>query len=509
MMEAGDSYASKGQYEKAIKMYRQVKDKCGKNYLGVGDKIAKYGKRQREENDYKRCITIEACDYYLKIYPNGKYVSQVQKRKEEIKNDESIKIRNKDRRIIIEDSLYNICTSLAHCENYLRRYPDGRHVLEVRKKKDYFEGIRSEEDAYRACNTMSRCRTYMAKYPGGKYYEAVSAKMDSLEDAMSKTAYMNIDKVEFSNVNVRNAIIDDYGSILDASKIKYIKPQITYTGISDEIKEVTLYGRIINPNGDLIVLTDDEPGYSFNFGAKVKPGEGQIMEIDGYSGCNSPGIYTFELWYQGNRLCEATYTIVGEDLLSDVREVLMRCNENTTLSLSGGKYKGQMSQGLLHGLGMYSWDDGRYYVGRFYYRDFSGKGMLIITNPRKVVPGCRSCYFYVGNWSSDKKSGLGNCYDRSGNLIYQGDFKYDAPSGPYPSSIDNNFSYRFECKKYNDNSYYVGETKDGKRDGMGMMIYEGDLWYGEWSEGIAVGDGIYMYFKGNVKTGTWKGDDKQ
>ena len=78
---------------------------------------------QKEEAAYRKCTTVAGCDSYLKAYPKGKYVEEVKARKAELEEDEA----------------YNKCTTIAACESYLKAYPQGRYAAEVNKKKAELE----------------------------------------------------------------------------------------------------------------------------------------------------------------------------------------------------------------------------------------------------------------------------------------------------------------------------------------------------------------------------------
>jgi len=99
-------------------------------------------------------------------------------------------------------------------------------------------------------------------------------------------------------------------------------------------------------------------------------------------------------------------------------------------------------------------------------------------NNRNVL-NCPDCKIYVGGWERGEKSGTGTCYDQHGNVIYYGNFKNDKPTEKYPSSGYD--SYKFQAIQYTDNTFYVGETKDEKRHGQGVICWQdGDMYYGFW-----------------------------
>jgi hypothetical protein len=187
---------------------------------------------------------------------------------------------------------------------------------------------------------------------------------------------------------------------------------------------------------------------------------------------------------------------------------------NITLRQGNDRYKGEFIQkkeqegnriitsNLRHGLGVYLYFEKDSYWGEFRYGDSEGKGIYIIEG-NYFFHGCPNCKFYAGNWASDMKNGVGRCYDKTGTLLYYGDYHNDKPTETYPQSNDD--TYKFECIEYPNADTYLGETKNGKRAGLGIMIYEnGDAWYGEWKDDGKNGKGIDLLFDGSTKAGRWR-----
>ena len=195
---------------------------------------------------------------------------------------------------------------------------------------------------------------------------------------------------------------------------------------------------------------------------------------------------------------------------------LINIMTNVTLNYENGKYKGEIFQkkeqdgnrimkfNFKNGLGAYQFLEKDSYFGEFELGDYNGKGMFIIARGAEYqLPYCSNCRFYVGNWVSDMKSGLGKCYDKTGKLLYQGIFNDDKPKEKYPQS--NNNTVKFEYIEYSNLDKYLGETKNGKKEGLGILFNEnGDAWYGEWKDDKKNGKGIELMYNGSIKTGKWK-----
>ena len=172
-------------------------------------------------------------------------------------------------------------------------------------------------------------------------------------------------------------------------------------------------------------------------------------------------------------------------------------NKYPTLRNEYGKYKGQKCEKdegddaldiaddgdfFRCGLGAYSWDDTNdLYFGGYVNGYRTGYGVYIIRNMENNshINNCPGCKIYLGGWVDGEKSGKGTCYDRNGTLIYYGDFKNNKPAETYPTT--GTYLYKFQTIYYLGNSYYVGETKDEKRYGHGIIFWpDGDMYYGSW-----------------------------
>lgn len=147
---------------------------------------------EREKNEaeaYKKCTTIAACDNYLKDYPQGHYVAEVEAKKAELEVKAEAEVEKK------EEAAYMNCTTIAACDRYLKDYPKGQHVAEVKKKKTDLEQTqqaeadaiakiekeKKEDEAYNRCTSIADCESYLKNYPQGRYVAEVKAKKAELE----------------------------------------------------------------------------------------------------------------------------------------------------------------------------------------------------------------------------------------------------------------------------------------------------------------------------------------
>ncbi len=62
-------------------------------------------------------------------------------------------------------------------------------------------------------------------------------------------------------------------------------------------------------------------------------------------------------------------------------------------------------------------------------------------------------------------------------------------------------------KTYADGSVYVGQMKDGKRDGFGTLTFSsGSVYTGEWKNDLKDGYGVFTWSDGDIYEGEWKND---
>ncbi|ORX53912.1 hypothetical protein BCR36DRAFT_284289 [Piromyces finnis] len=133
--------------------------------------------------------------------------------------------------------------------------------------------------------------------------------------------------------------------------------------------------------------------------------------------------------------------------------------------LNGNKYWGEFEDNLMSGLGRFEWTNGLLYEGEFNKNSINGIGKYIWKNSNS----------YIGNVENFIRNGYGE----------------------YTNNI---------LKKN-----YVGEWKNGKFNGYGILKYDpkGKSYYeGEWLNNNKHGKGKMVYASGNVYTGDWKNNLK-
>ena len=289
--------------------------------------------------------------------------------------------------------------------------------------------------------------------------------------------------VSLANTTFDNELLSGYGATLHSDDIRYMKAKVRYS--SDRSRKVDLSIRILKPDGTDISDTDS---YFINAGTGLE------LPLTGWGAKKmsifSPGTYQYEIWFEGRKLYSQTFYVVESDWRVSMNRVMLDKSAEVYPE-DNSKYRGSFADtGDIwnrNGLGVYTWPDGSYYWGNWSDGVCEGEG-LYIAGATYTLRYCPGCTFYVGSFVNNQRSGWGACYDMDGNLVYEGNFSADAPTGTFPTPGQSN--KRFQILKA-DGGYYVGETLDGRRHGKGVFISDtGEAWYGNWAGGAKQGEGL-------------------
>jgi uncharacterized protein YgiM (DUF1202 family) len=123
-----------------------------------------------------------------------------------------------------------------------------------------------------------------------------------------------ISRVEFSNEDADDNVLDAYGSTLYASKIKYLMARMTYSNTSSTSFSKSLYIKIINPDGSLRQTKSSPSGYSYMRNRNVSANASyKSVELGGIGtssgGSYSAGIYKYEIWCDSEQLYSTSVTL--------------------------------------------------------------------------------------------------------------------------------------------------------------------------------------------------------
>ncbi|WP_095139171.1 C13 family peptidase [Pseudomonas sp. Irchel s3a10] len=177
---------------------------------------------------------------------------------------------------------------------------------------------------------------------------------------------------------------------------------------------------------------------------------------------------------------------------------------------NGSWYAGQFDKGQWHGQGEWHGSNGEVYRGQFLQGLFDGQGSLT-TNASSYTGGFKqgrrdgegtlkeNAMTYRGEFKADQYSGLGRLEMDDGSS-YQGQFAHGKPNGEGQrgDSSGNTFSGHFVNGQLEgngtfnsaDGDIYVGGFKNSQLHGKGRYENaDGDVWLGQFKEGALTGKG--------------------
>lgn len=143
--------------------------------------------------------------------------------------------------------------------------------------------------------------------------QEISQLKNLISDFGSKNP-IEISDIMFANINNSNTI-DDYGNPLNARGLRYLFSKIYYNSYLETGKSITVYFKIINPDGSLKTGSDSPSGYSFSSSIHISGSylKGQTSVLSGWGNAStsvySSGTYRYEIWYYGKCIGTETFYI--------------------------------------------------------------------------------------------------------------------------------------------------------------------------------------------------------
>ncbi len=191
----------------------------------------------------------------------------------------------------------------------------------------------------------------------------------------------------------------------------------------------------------------------------------------------------------------------------------------------GGRYRGELVDGLLQGQGRVDYPNGSWYAGEFDKGQWHGQGEWHGSNGEVYRGGFNQGLFdgkgslstsgssYSGGFKAGRRDGEGTL--KENGMTYRGEFKADQYAGLGRLELEDGSSYQgqFANGKPNgegqrgDNSgnQFSGHFKDGQLEGNGTFnSAEGDLYIGGFKNNQLHGKGRYENADGDVWLGQFK-----
>jgi len=243
------------------------------------------------------------------------------------------------------------------------------------------------------------------------------------------------------------------------------------------------------------VLITSSTKYDGQFQLDKKHGHGTLIlnDLSSYNGQFSNGFF-----HGKGMLCDGDGRVYRGDFERGLRDGL---GEETLPD--GSFYAGEYKKGKRHGLGTHrDFEDGNIvYSGQWANDLMHGEGLLFENNNNfqgTFVRGQRTGHcvltkpegvIHKGKWLRDVPT-IGNwMVTYKDTSIFSGHATLGPDQVPTPNG--------FGTMKYRNGDLYTGEFIDGKREGMGLCVFQnGDRWEGAWSnDAIGTNDKGLLTFK--------------
>ncbi|MBD9589192.1 caspase family protein [Pseudomonas sp. PDM03] len=191
----------------------------------------------------------------------------------------------------------------------------------------------------------------------------------------------------------------------------------------------------------------------------------------------------------------------------------------------GGRYRGDLVNGLLQGQGRVDYPNGSWYAGSFDKGQWHGQGEWHGSNGELYRGNFNQGLFdgqgtlttsgssYTGGFKAGRREGEGTL--KENGMTYRGEFKADQYSGLGRLELDDGSSYQglFAHGKPNgegqrgdaSGNQFTGHFKDGQLEGNGTFnSAEGDIYVGSFKNNQLHGKGRYENADGDVWLGQFK-----
>ena len=191
----------------------------------------------------------------------------------------------------------------------------------------------------------------------------------------------------------------------------------------------------------------------------------------------------------------------------------------------GGRYRGELVDGLLQGQGRVDYPNGSWYAGEFAKGQWHGQGEWHGSNGEVYRGGFNQGLFdgkgtlstsgssYSGGFKAGRRDGEGTL--KENGMTYRGEFKADQYAGLGRLELEDGSSYQGQFANGKPNgegqrgdssgNQFSGHFKDGQLEGNGTFnSAEGDLYVGGFKNNQLHGKGRYENADGDVWLGQFK-----
>lgn len=132
------------------------------------------------------------------------------------------------------------------------------------------------------------------------------------ENANARKGYLEISRIQFANDSENGPLINEYGSTLYASEIKYLSAKAIISSLATSNRNITLYIKIYKPDETLLTGVSSPSGYTYSISKTITPNSTYLL-LSGWGNKNGgsykPGQYRYEVWYQNNKIYSTQFTL--------------------------------------------------------------------------------------------------------------------------------------------------------------------------------------------------------
>ncbi len=161
----------------------------------------------------------------------------------------------------------------------------------------------------------------------------------NVSQSAGRVATLNITGVRFSNTTKDRTVINNFGSTLYASDIRYLTPEITYNGPSSS-QTKTIYVKLIKPDGNTMTGSSSPSGYTYSQEVTFYPGDNKTLGLVGWGNESSSsyinGTYKIEIYAGGTKLFSGSVYLNKKSGESSYLTVDNKTAVSTSFSGSGG-----------------------------------------------------------------------------------------------------------------------------------------------------------------------------
>lgn len=154
------------------------------------------------------------------------------------------------------------------------------------------------------------------------------------------SSMLKINKIDFGSVDTNNNTNIKIGDVLYEGDVKYLVGDMHYEGLYLNDQKITLYMRMFDPSGSLLIGNNSPVGFSYTRDVTVKPGA-NTYHISGWGNENGTtyknGIFKYEIWLDGEKIYETTFDVEEKEDTSSYLTVDSKTAVSTSFAASGGR----------------------------------------------------------------------------------------------------------------------------------------------------------------------------